>query len=245
MLLWESIMSKGAPEVTNEASVAMNRRHHLLPEMEGITARWYARQRGTPSQIAVFREQAAQLTAGLSDGADVLEVAPGPGYLAIEMARLDHFQVVGLDISRTMVEIARGNATAAGVAVDLHRGDATAMPFAEGSFDLIVCQAAFKNFRRPVSALNEMHRVLRPGGLAVIQDMRKDASAAEIDQEVKSQDLGALNGFITRRILARLRSRAYSTAQFERLVAESRFTASTMKADGIGFEVRLRKGPSS
>src|SRR5262249_61918754 len=129
--------NKGALDMTNEADVAMNRRRHLLPEMEGMTARWYARQRGTPSQIAVFREQAAQLTAGLPDGADVLEVAPGPGYLAIEMARRGHFRVIGLDISRTMVEIARENAAAAGVAVDFSRGDATAMQFADGSFDLI------------------------------------------------------------------------------------------------------------
>jgi ubiquinone/menaquinone biosynthesis C-methylase UbiE len=219
----------------------LNRRRHLLPEMEGMTARWYARQRGTPSQIALYREQASQLTAGLADGAAVLELAPGPGYLAIEVAKLHRFQVTGLDISRTMVEIARENATAAGVAVDFERGDATAMPFADGSFDLIVCQAAFKNFRRPVSALDEMHRVLRPGGLAVIQDMRKEATTAEIDREVRNQGLGAVNGFITRRVLAGLRNRAHSTAQFERLVAESRFSSCTLQAEGIGLEVRLRK----
>ena len=119
----------------------LNRRRFLLPEMEGMTARWYARQRGTPSQIAVYREQAAQLTAGLADGAAVLEVAPGPGYFAIEVAKLDRFEVTGADISRTMVEIARQNAAAAGVAVDFEHGDATAMPFADDSFDLIVCQA--------------------------------------------------------------------------------------------------------
>lgn len=225
--------------MTNKTSAALNRRRLLLPEMEGITARWYARQRGTLSQIAVFREQAAQLTAGLPDGAGVLEVAPGPGYLAIEIARLGRFQVTGLDISRTMVEIATENAAAAGVEVDFRHGDATAMPFADESFDLIVCQAAFKNFRRPVSALNEMHRVLRPGGVAVIQDLRSDASAADIDQEVKSQKLGALNGFITKRILGRLRNRAYSTLQFERLVAESSFPTCSINTDGIGLEVRL------
>lgn len=224
---------------TNKTTAALNRRRLLLPEMEGITARWYARQRGTLSQIAVFREQAAQLTAGLPDGAGVLEVAPGPGYLAIEIARLGRFQVTGLDISRSMVAIAGENATAAGVGVDFRQGDATAMPFADESFDLIVCQAAFKNFRRPVSALNEMHRVLRPGGVAVVQDLRKDASAADIDQEVKSQKLGALNGFITKRILARLRNRAYSTLQFERLVAESSFPTCSINTDGIGLEVRL------
>jgi len=171
----------------------------------------------------------------------VLEVAPGPGYLAIEVAKLGRFEVTGLDISRTMVEIARENATTAGVTVDFEHGDATAMPFADASFDLIVCQAAFKNFRRPVSALDEMHRVLRPGGLAVIQDMRKEATTAEIDREVRSQELGAVNGFITRRVLAGLRNRAYSTAQFDRLVGESRFSSCTVHAEGIGLEVRLRK----
>ena len=226
---------------TNETKSSLNRRRHLVPEMEGRMARWYARQRGTPSQIAVFREQAAQLTATAANGADVLEVAPGPGYLAIEIARLGRFHVTGLDISRTMVEIARENAAAAGVTVDLRHGDATAMPFADESFDLIVCQAAFKNFRQPVTALNELHRVLRPGCLAVIQDLRKEATRADIALEVSAQKLGVVNGLITRVVLGQLRRRSYSTARFERLIAESNFRTCQMKSAGIGIEVRLEK----
>jgi ubiquinone/menaquinone biosynthesis C-methylase UbiE len=209
--------------------------------MEGMSARWYAKQRGTPSQIAVFRRQAAQLTDATPNGAGVLEVAPGPGYLAIEMARLARFQVTGLDISRTMVEIARENAAASGVSVDFRHGDATEMPFPDGSVDLIVCQAAFKNLKRPVSALNEMHRVLRPGGRAVIQDLRKEASAADIDGEVKNQGLGAVNGLITRLVLGWLRNRAYSADRFERLVADSSFGTCEINTDGITLEVRLEK----
>ena len=231
--------------MANQTGTGLDRRRHLLPEMEGVTARWYARQRGTPSQMALYRDQAAQLTAGLQDGAAVLEVAPGPGYLAIEVAKLGRFQVTGLDISRTMVEIAREKAADAGAGVDFRQGDASAMPFPEGSFDLIVCQAAFKNFRRPVTALDEMHRVLRPGGLAVIQDMRKEATAADIDREVRSQNLSAVNGFITRRVLAGLRNRAHSADQFERVVAESRFESCTVRVAGIGIEVRLRKGAAA
>jgi ubiquinone/menaquinone biosynthesis C-methylase UbiE len=223
---------------------AMNRRRHLLPEMEGLTARWYARQRGTPSQIAVVHRQAAQLT-GATPSGDVLEVAPGPGYLAIEIARLGHFSVTGLDISHTMVEIAQENAAAAGVTVGFRQGDATEMPFADGSFDLIVCQAAFKNFRRPVSALNEMRRVLRPRGRAVIQDLRKEASSSDIDSEVDSQKLGAVSGVITKRILAWLRNRAYSATQFESLVAESNFQTCEIEVDGIGLEVRLESRAKS
>lgn len=228
--------------MTGGTSARLNRRRLLVPEMEGMTARWYARNRGTPGQLAAYREQAAQLAAGLPHDAAVLEVAPGPGYLAIELARQrGHHRVTGLDISRTMVEIARENAARAGVSVDFRHGDATAMPFADGSFDLIVCQAAFKNFRRPVSALDEMHRVLRPGGLAVIQDMSRDASSADIDREVRSQELGAVSRFMTRRILARLRKRAYATGQFERLVAESRFRSGAIESEGMALEVRLQK----
>jgi ubiquinone/menaquinone biosynthesis C-methylase UbiE len=218
----------------------LDRRRHLLPEMEGFSARWYARQRGTPSQIAIVRRQAARLTAAVQNGA-VLEVAPGPGYLAIEIARLGRFQVTGLDISHTMVEISKENAAAAGVNIEFRQGDATEMPFADGAFDLIVSQAAFKNFRRPVSALNEMHRVLRSGGQAVIQDLRKEASAADIDREVKSQKVGAVSGFITKQILAWLRSRAYSAGHFESLVAECNFRTCEIKSDGIGLEVWLSR----
>src|SRR5690242_14112461 len=139
--------------------------------MEGIIARWYAGIRSSGSQIEDWRKQAVQLTSSLPDGADVLEVAPGPGYFAIEMARLNRFHVTGLDISHTFVDIARENARKAGVSVDFRQGNASQMPFAEGSFDFIICQAAFKNFSQPLQAINEMYRVLRSGGVAVIQDM--------------------------------------------------------------------------
>src|SRR5579871_1412421 len=147
------------------------RKLKLLPEMEGRTARWYAKLRGTERQRRAWRAQASELTQGLPSGARVLEIAPGPGYLAVEIARLGRFAVTGLDISRSFVEIARENAREAGVAVDFRQGDAVAMPFDAGAFDFIVCQAAFKNFAEPLRALDEMHRVLRAGGTAVIHDL--------------------------------------------------------------------------
>jgi ubiquinone/menaquinone biosynthesis C-methylase UbiE len=217
-----------------------------VPEMEGAVARWYARQRGSASQMEEYRKQAAGLTDGLTSGADVLEVAPGPGYMAIEMARLGRFHVTGLDISRTFVEIARENARQAGVSIDFRRGDASSLPFEAESFDLIVCQAAFKNFRQPGRALNEMHRVLRGGGTAVIQDLNRDSSRADIAREVQGMKLNRLNTFITKWTLGTmLRRRAYSRAQFERLAAESAFRACDIKTDGIGIEVRLQKQTAS
>jgi len=209
--------------------------------MEGIVARWYARIRRSGSQIEEWRKQAAHLTGALPDGADVLEVAPGPGYFAIELARLDRFHVSGLEISHTFVGIAREHARQAGVSVDFQQGDASRMPFAEGSFDLIVCQAAFKNFSRPGKALDEMYRVLRGGGTAVIQDMRKDASDVAIREEVNAMRLGPVNAFMTRRALGMLRRRAYTQEQFERLAAASAFDGCEIETSGIGIEVRLKK----
>lgn len=211
------------------------------PEMEGPVARWYARLRGSKSQIEAYRKQALQLTAGLPAGATVLEVAPGPGYLAIEMASLGRFDVAALDISHTFVKIASANAREAGVSVDFRQGDAAHMPFPAESFDLVVCQAAFKNFTLPGSALSEMHRVLSPLGTAVIQDMSHEASHADIDAEVKTMDLGRVSAFTTRATLEMLRRRAYSQAELERLVSESPFGTCEVAKAGIGLEVRLRK----
>ena len=218
------------------------KRFKLVPEMEGWMARWYARQRATESQLAAVRRQATELTHGLPSGARVLEIAPGPGYLAIEIARLGRFEVTGFDVSRTFVEIGRENARKAGVTVDFRHGDAAAVPFEANSFDLVVCQAAFKNFTEPVCALDEMHRVLRPGGSAIIQDLSKDAANADIDREVIAMKLSRFNALATRFMLETiLRRRAYTPAQFERLVAESAFRTCDIRKDGIGLEVRLKR----
>jgi ubiquinone/menaquinone biosynthesis C-methylase UbiE len=221
---------------------AAPRRRFQVPEMEGRQARWYARQRGSATQMEGYRREAARLTAGLPAGAAVLEVAPGPGYHAVEMARTGALRVTGLDISTTMVEIATENAAAAGVSVDFQHGDVTAMPFGSDSFDLIVCQAAFKNFKQPVAALDEMQRVLRPGGAAVIQDMNRDAPDAAVAEEVRAMRLSRINAFTTRLILSRfLRRRAYSPARFRALVAQSAFPGCEITTRGMELEVRLPK----
>lgn len=221
--------------------IRVRERRGRVPRMEGGIARWYTRLRSSGHQLETYRRQGVELTADLPDGADVLEIAPGPGFLAIEMARSRRVTVTGLDISHTFVQIASENARRAGVQAEFRQGDAAALPFDAASFDLIACQAAFKNFTRPVDALNEMHRVLRADGTAVIQDMRNEATRADIDREVRGMELGRPNAFMTKVTLTMLRRRAFSQAQFERLAAASAFGSSEIRADGIGIEVRLRK----
>jgi ubiquinone/menaquinone biosynthesis C-methylase UbiE len=209
--------------------------------MEGPIARWYARIRGTAPQLAAVRTQAAQLTAGLPEGARILEVAPGPGYLAVEMARLG-FDVTGVDLSATFVQLATDAARRAGVEARFLHADAADLPLPDASVDLVVCQAAFKNFGRPVAALDQMHRVRRPGGTAVIGDMNRGATTADIRREVDGMGLGPLSAAFTRFTLSGLRRRAYAADHFRVAAAASAFGTCEVRVDGLSMEVRLHRG---
>lgn len=208
--------------------------------MEGRIATWYAKN--TANDMAEFQALAERLVKGIHPGSRILEVAPGPGYLAIEIAKRGPYAVTGLDISKTFVDIATANARRAAVKVDFQHGNASNMPFADETFDFILCRAAFKNFSQPLEAMNEMHRVLKPQGRALIIDLRKDASMDDISAYIKDTNIGWANALIykvTFRYL--LIPRAYSRGQFIEMAANSRFDGAEISESGIGFEITLRK----
>jgi ubiquinone/menaquinone biosynthesis C-methylase UbiE len=206
--------------------------------MEGMLATWYAKN--TAKLNADFKDCARRIADGLAAGAKVLEVAPGPGYLAVELARLGPYRITGLDISRSFVRMASEYAEQAGVDVEFRLGDAASLPFPEHTFDFVACRAAFKNFSDPVAALREMHRVLRPGGRALIIDMRNDASDEAIDEAVTDMHLGRVDAFLTRATFKHmLRKRAYSREDFDRMVAATPFGWPDIKEAPLGFDVWL------
>jgi ubiquinone/menaquinone biosynthesis C-methylase UbiE len=208
--------------------------------MEGAVARWY--DSSTRKDMERFRALAAQLRTVLPQGGDMLEVAPGPGYVAIEMAKGGAYRVTGLDVSRTMVALAHGNAVEAGVEVDFRQGNASAMPFADESFDLLACSAAFKNFSEPHKALEEMYRVLRPGGTALVLDLRKDVPMSEIRKYFRAIGLSTINRWMT---LAAFRfmllKRAYTRAQLEAMLTDIPFRSKEIRLVDVGVELWLQK----
>ncbi len=99
----------------------------------------------------------------LSPASRVLDLACGPGNFTREFARVaDEGLVVGLDASSTMLSVAVRETARANVAYV--RGDACALPFRAGSFDAICCFAALYLIDQPMRALDEIARVLAPGG---------------------------------------------------------------------------------
>ena len=207
--------------------------------MEGAVARWY--DRNTRKSMADFQKLADRLSARLPAGRRVLEIAPGPGFLAIELAHRG-LSVTGLDISNTFVGLARENARREGVAVDFRLGNASAMPFENDSFDFLVCRAAFKNFSAPVEALREMHRVLRPGGTALIIDLRRDVPMSAISRHVGQMGMSTLSRWFTNLTFRfMLLKRAYTRAEMEKMVAQTEFKDKDVREVDVGFEAWLTK----
>ena len=206
--------------------------------MEGGLATWYAKI--TRKDLSEFERLARELVQVLPSNARILEIAPGPGYLCIALAKLGPFKVTGLDISQSFVRMASLSAKREGVVARFIHGSASDIPLEDGLFDLIVCRAAFKNFSEPLKALNEMHRVLKPEGRAVIIDLRKDASWEEIVAYVDGLKISRTSAWMTKFTFKHmLLQRAYTEGQMTSLVGESEFKSCEILRTPVGMEVNL------
>jgi ubiquinone/menaquinone biosynthesis C-methylase UbiE len=107
----------------------------------------------------------------------------------------------------------------------------------DAGVDFVVCRAAFKNFTEPVKALAEFRRVLRPGGKALLIDMRRDASIAEIRQYVQGLGVSRLNRwfmmFVFRNMLIK---RAYPLQEIHRMAREAGWADPKIDPSPMGFE---------
>jgi ubiquinone/menaquinone biosynthesis C-methylase UbiE len=202
--------------------------------MEGGIARWY--DRTTRKGMPEIRSLASRISEMLAPGAEVLEIAPGPGFLSIELAKRG-LAVRAVDISKTFVELAKKNAADEGVTVCFELGNAAALPVESASVDFVVCRAAFKNFSEPVKALAEMKRILRPGGRALLIDMRRDIRPAEIRRYVDGLDVGLLNRwFITLSFRTFLVHRAYRLDDIQTMATKAGWSNALIETAPLGFE---------
>ncbi len=103
--------------------------------------------------------------------ATILDLGCGPGDLALELShRLRSAQIVGLDLSPSMMQLASRHATTDG-RLRFIVGDAEAMPLTDASVDLVVSTLSLHHWKNPAAVFAEISRVLRPGGVALIYDL--------------------------------------------------------------------------
>lgn len=101
----------------------------------------------------------------------VLEVATGPGYVALGFAAVAR-EVVGVDLTPAPLSLAEQRRLALGLSnVRFQLADAAHLPFADGEFDIVVCRLAFHHFPHPVPMLSDMVRVCRAGGTVAVEDL--------------------------------------------------------------------------
>ena len=144
-----------------------------------------------------WRRRAARAVAsGQWPVVSVLDVACGTGDMCVELLKRG-YTVTGVDLSEEMLEIARKKTASANfqlstltsstplhfdkeselslrstfVAPNFQLGNAEALPFAEGEFDVVTCAFGVRNFVHLEQGLNEMLRVLKPGGVMVILEL--------------------------------------------------------------------------
>jgi len=118
------------------------------------------------------QNSAAFLLSRLQTGQRLLDVGCGPGTITVDLAALlEPGEVIGVDNVAGVLDGARELARRRGqVNVTFEQADAYALPYDEGSFDVVYAHQVLQHVGRPLDVLREMFRVLRPGGLVAVRD---------------------------------------------------------------------------
>jgi ubiquinone/menaquinone biosynthesis C-methylase UbiE len=117
-----------------------------------------------------------------------LDVGTGPGWLLIklyEQSAIVH--VHGIDISPSMVAKAQANVHKAGLSgvIEVKEGEACHIPYGDGFFDAVVSTGSIHHWKEPIRALNEIYRVLKDGGYALLYDVVSDTPTSVLKKAAR------------------------------------------------------------
>ena len=141
-------------------------------------ARGFARVARMP-QMKLLRRYVARRAIALMDQGQAVDLGCGPGDLALKLAQMaPALDVTGVDLSEEMLTQARERAGQAGLEerVSFRKGDVATIPFPDHALDLVVSTLSLHHWSDPVAVLDEIARVLRPGGAFLIFDLRRDVA---------------------------------------------------------------------
>jgi ubiquinone/menaquinone biosynthesis C-methylase UbiE len=204
--------------------------------IEGYFAIKYAEfAKNTEEMRREYRRLAESVATCIEKGR-LLEIGPGPGYIAIELSKLGNFQITGLDISEAMIEIAKRNAKEANAEVEFRLGDAANMPLEDNTFDFIVSSGSLHHWKDPVRVFNEMHRTLKTKGKALVCDVRRDASKEELNKIAENVD-----SLIMRWGLRHSVRESYIKEEIVGLIAKTKFKKCKITETRIDLEIWLEK----
>jgi demethylmenaquinone methyltransferase/2-methoxy-6-polyprenyl-1,4-benzoquinol methylase len=122
-----------------------------------------------------WRKKAVKIIAQHSKNPHILDVATGTADLAIAAAKTIDAKIVGIDISKKMLEIGKEKIVKKRLSESINfiKAEAENIPFPDVHFDVAMCAFGVRNFSDPHSGLAEMHRVLRNAGMIVVLEFSK------------------------------------------------------------------------
>lgn len=142
----------------------------------------------------------AVLESGAHEGDHVLDCATGTGDLAIEFKKAvgSKGYVLGTDFCAPMIEPAPAKAEEAGLEIDFEVADAMNLPYEDDKFDISSIAFGIRNVDDPVVALQEMSRVVKPGGRVVVLEFGQPKGLLKLPYELYSQHImPAIGGWIS------------------------------------------------
>lgn len=182
-----------------------------------------------------WMETHALIKSGIASG-HALEVGPGPGYLGLEwLKKTEGTKLKGLDISPDMIAIARQNAAEYGLTdrATYVESSGENIPFENDYFDAVFSNGSLHEWAEPRKTLDEIWRVLKPGGKMFISDLRRDINPfikgfmwlASSPKEIRP-------GFLTS-VAA-----AYTSKELSQILKTSKFTGATIQSDLMGIQIQ-------
>jgi ubiquinone/menaquinone biosynthesis C-methylase UbiE len=174
-----------------------------------------------------------------------LDLGTGPGYLPIEMVKKSpELRIIGVDLSRALVRMARANALRTGCAGRVHFevGNAANLRFRSESFDGVVSTGMLHVLRDPASVLRECWRVLKPGQEAWIYDPARVSSQVNVAEWKASLNSFERHMYRFLPLFARLNPpRSYTREQVEEWVGRTSFKDYSIEEHGEEIKIRLKK----
>ncbi len=175
----------------------------------------------------------------------LLDLGTGPGYLPIEVVkRSPHVRIIGVDLSRVFIRMARANALRAGCAERVHFevGNAADLRFEAETFEGVVSTGMLHVLRDPVRTIRECWRVLKPGQEAWIYDPARVCSQVDVAEWKAS-----FSPF--ERIMDRFLPlfgrwnppRPYTRENVEEWIVRTAFKDYTIEEHGTEMKIKLRK----
>lgn len=173
-----------------------------------------------------------------------VDVGAGTGVVLYRLSQRPVFAdwtLIGLELFDDMVEAGNARFAAQGVTAEMRQGDAQALPLADASVDMVVSRATIHHLPDKVAALREMDRVLRPGGIGLIHDARRDMPT---DLMQRFNALRAEVGYLPTTLDEKL-----TPDEMQALLEEAGLSERAIVHSGnegiaaLGFEVVMRAAP--